>query len=248
MKNSILNRIQFAIITLILTIGGILNSDARVKWSIEGGVGSSCLTGLPGKSEHSIAYRIGPTAIIPIKGWFSIRPGIMLSHKGGILDGYYGNEQITAAKIPISLNFLEIPVMCVVRVPIFNKYGFILKAGPYVGIGMWGKTKVKPDNGPKITMPGNLFSSGCDYFGNAQTSNKTAFELPRLNRWDAGLIYGVDFEFCRHYEVGANISWGIARLSPRGLTDNIGEAIAQIFFGMGRLRPITAMISFTYIF
>lgn len=221
---------------------------ARVGWAAEGNVGVGVLPGLPGHSASLTACRIGPVAIIPVKGWLSLRPGLMWSHKGGVLEGYYGGEQITGARMPVSLDFIEVPVLLAVRFPVAKRLGLTLKTGPYVGVGISGKTCVKPDGGGRISMPGNLFSSGCDYYGNAQTSNKKDFALPKLNRWDAGLTWGIELEFCEHYAVGGNLSWGFARLSPKGLADNVGEAFAQVIFMQDRMRPFTAMLSFSYIF
>lgn len=220
----------------------------KVRWAAEGNVGSGLLLGLPGNSVSTITYRLGPSAIIPVKGWFSVRPGLMWSHKGGILEGYFGNEQIVSARIPISLDFLEIPVMCALRIPIKQKFALTLKAGPYAAVGLYGKTKVKTEGGGCIKMPENLFSSNCDYYGNAQTSNKKNFELPRLNRWDIGMTWGMEFEFLQHYSIGGNISWGLTRLSPEFLTDNVFEGVAQVIFLMDRMRPFNLMASFSYIF
>ncbi len=223
-------------------------ASARVGWAVEGNIGTGVLMGLPGHSAAATSYRVGPSAIIPVKGWFSIRPGLMFSHKGGVVEGYYGAEQISEARMHISLDFIELPVMFAVRFPVSDRCGLTLKTGPYVGIGVRGKTKVRPDGGGTISMPENLFSEGCDYYGDAQTSNRKPFKLPKLNRWDAGLSWGIELEIDRHYAVGGNISWGIARLSSEGLADNLGEAIGQVIFGMDRIRPLTAMFSFSYIF
>lgn len=220
----------------------------KVQWVAEGNVGSGFLLGLPGISTSTVNYRLGPSAIIPVKGRFSLRPGLMWSHKGGILEGYYGNEQIVSARIPVSLDFLEIPVMCAWRIPIKQEFALTLKVGPYAALGLSGKTKVKTEGGGSITMPENLFSSNCDYYGNAQTSNKKNFELPKLNRWDIGITWGVEFEFLQHYAIGGNISWGLTRLSPKFLADNVIEGVAQYIFLMDRIRPFNLMVSFSYIF
>lgn len=225
-----------------------ISIHAHVRWAVEGNLGSGILLGLPGNGSSSFCYRVGPTAIIPIKGWFSIRPGLMWSHKAGNLEGFYGNEQIVSAKIPISLDFLEIPLMCAVRIPIKQKFALTLKFGPYAGVGLYGKTKVKTEGGGSISMPMNLFSEGCDYYGNAQSSNKKNFALPKLNRWDVGTTWGVEFEFCRHYAIGANLSWGCTRLSSEFLNDNVFEGVMQVIFGMDRIKPFTSMFSFSYTF
>lgn len=238
----------FRYIITIAVVVLAMNTSAQVRWAVEGNVGTGVLMGLPGHTAHTVAYRIGPTAIIPVKGWLSLRPGLMWAHKGGVVEGYYGDEQITEARMPISLDFVEMPVLLAVRFPISDACGLTLKTGPYVGYGISGKTKVKPDGGGMISMSGNLFSGPCDYYGNAQTSNKKTFVLPKLNRWDAGLTWGIELEFNEHYAVGGNLSWGWARLSPEGLADNIGEAFGQVIFGMDRMRPFTAMFTFSYIF
>lgn len=236
------------IIIFICFISAIPSAIGKVRWVAEGNVGSGFLLGLPGNASSTVNYRLGPSAIIPVKGWFSVRPGLMWSHKGGILEGYYGNEQIVSARMPISLDFLEIPVMCALRIPIKQKFALTLKAGPYAAIGLSGKTKVKTEGGSSITMPENLFSASCDYYGNAQSSNKKNFELPKLNRWDIGMTWGVEFEFLRHYAVGGNLSWGLTRLSPEFLADNVIEGVAQYLFIMDRIRPFNTMVSFSYIF
>lgn len=236
------------VIILICFISLMPSALGKVRWVAEGNVGSGLLLGLPGNSSSTVNYRLGPSAIIPVKGWFSIRPGLMWSHKGGILEGYYGNEQIVSARMPISLDFLEMPVMCALRIPIKQKFALTLKVGPYAAVWLSGKTKVKTEGEGSIKMPGNLFSSNCDYYGNAQTSNKKIFELPKLNRWDIGTTWGMGFEFLQHYAIGGNISWGLTRLAPEYLADNVIEGVMQVIFMMDRIRPFNSMISFSYIF
>lgn len=236
------------ILLLMCILSAIPGALGKIRWSAEGNVGSGLLLGLPGNSTSTVNYRIGPSAIIPVRGWFSIRPGLMWSHKGGVLEGFYGNEQIVSARMPISLDFLEIPVMCALRIPIKHKFAVTLKAGPYAAVGLSGKTKVKTGDGGTLKMPGNLFSSGCDYYGNAQTSNRKNFELPKLNRWDIGTTWGVEFEFLQHYAVGGNISWGMTRLSPEFLADNVIAGVVQVIFMMDRIRTFNSMVSFSYIF
>lgn len=235
-------------LTLLVILSANTLTRAEVRWAIEGDIGKGWLMGLPGHADGTVNYRIGPSAIIPIKGWTSLRPGIMWSHKGGVLEGYYGNEQLISSRIPISLDFIELPVLFAIRIPIGEKFGLTFKFGPYAGLGISGKTKVKGDDGSSVSMPGNLFSGSCDYYGNAQSSNKKKFELPKLNRWDIGLLYGIEFEFCRHYAVGFNLSSGLTRMVPKLLADNIFESIGQALLGQTHLRPFNVTASFTYIF
>lgn len=49
--------------------------------------------------------------------------------------------------MPISLDFLEIPVMYALRIPIKQKFAVTFKAGPYAAVGLSGKTKVKTGDG-----------------------------------------------------------------------------------------------------
>lgn len=215
------------LLLLMLTLCAFAASQAQVRWNAEAAVGSSTIINPPSSPHGRFAYRIGGGAIIPLNNWFSLRPSLYLAKKGVGFDGYYGKEQITEANYRLSLNYLELPVMAGFDIRLKNGAAIVLKIGPFVSYGLNGKVGVSIANADfSKTYSENLFSKGCTMDNCAYDSNNKLQAMPKFNRLDAGVSYGVAYEM-RHFSIGAYIDLSLTHAASSQLSDDLASALVQ---------------------
>jgi len=144
-------------------------------------------------------FHIGPIVDFPVSKSFSVETGAIFNTKG-----YHTNSQTSflgislGAKSKTSLTYIDIPITAKLSYPVGNLTVF-LNAGPYLGIGISGKT----------TVEANVSTiSGSDEYevvwGNDDDSD--------LKRIDYGLSLGAGVRF-NSIEIGASYGLGLANLA-----------------------------------
>ncbi|MDN3579863.1 porin family protein [Mucilaginibacter flavus] len=81
-------------------------------------------------------------------GHLSLQPGVNFTGKGGTFNGVTGqlpNGSVSAVDNKYNLYYVQVPVNVLYHVP-FAVGEFYLGAGPYVGLGVYGKHKQSADN------------------------------------------------------------------------------------------------------
>jgi hypothetical protein len=102
-----------------------INPEAGVNFSKTNANGSKFLTG----------FKAGAVADIDIAKGFYIQPGLFYSMKGDKAEGV-----LTTSKL--QMNYLEIPLSLGYRYDMGNAGSLFATAGPYLGIGLNGKSTV----------------------------------------------------------------------------------------------------------
>lgn len=147
------------------------SASAQITWNAKGGLGvAHCWGDSDGLKSHFVG-KIGAGIEKPFTSNWSLMPSLEVAWKGCEFDG---------GKVDIL--YLQIPVVAAYRLNLTDSWNMALKAGPYIGVGVYGK--VSGDEGGSA----NLFSNGG-------------------KRFDLGLDLGVDFEYHRfvfgvEYELG----------------------------------------------
>ncbi|NLU40521.1 MAG: PorT family protein [Bacteroidales bacterium] len=147
--------------------------------------------------QSNTGFHIGPSLEFPVSKLLSIETGAIFNTKG-----YHTNSQTSFLGIPIgaktktSLSYIDIPIVAKLSYPVGNLTVY-LDAGPYIGIGISGKTLIE----------GNLGSiSGSEeneiIWGNDNDAN--------LKRIDYGLSLGAGV---RIHSISIGALYGL------GLTD-----------------------------
>ncbi|MFA6058845.1 MAG: porin family protein [Taibaiella sp.] len=119
------------LILIAIAAFGVMQANAQFSINPEGGInfaqtnsnGDKFLTG----------YKIGAVANIDIAKGFYIEPGLFYSAKGRKV-----SSSITDSKL--QLNYLEIPLSLGYRYDFGKAGGIFATAGPYLGIGLNGKS------------------------------------------------------------------------------------------------------------
>lgn len=169
-------------------------------------------------TEACVGYTAGVGVSFALSHYISITPSVMLSQKPsewtteGGFDPNTGqpifDQTFTTRTEPL---YLTVPVMFDLKLWTKNSNKVIISAGPYVGFGLSGKSKV---NGEET---GELFS------GN------DGEEAP-FKKFDAGLQLGIG-GIIRHFYIGVNTSLGLTPISDVGLLDDYRNISIDISVG-----------------
>lgn len=180
-------------------------SFAQVTWNAKAGMNISSYD--ESEADAKIGYRIGGGFEYQISKMFSIQPSLFYSKKGAKMseDGI---------KATVNQNYLELPVMAALRLPVNEKMNIVLSAGPYMAYGVGGKTKLKM----------SYLSIEWDTFGNSTIEDE---EIEGLKRFDAGIGVGVALEVDK---------WIFSMEAQNGLTHIASGASTKntnVFLGVG---------------
>ena len=181
----------FVVFTLVTLMA---SAQTQVNWSVKLGLGFSNWMGDGSEdAKAKFDYKIGVGADVPINGFWSFQTGLNLVTKGVKSD--YDNIDIT-----VNQRYLELPLMAALHLGTTNNFDVVLKVGPYLAYGIGGKIKAQE--------------------GEVETSVKTFGDAADIRRFDAGLGFGVDFDF-RKWVIGADTQLGLTKLQKGDAPHNI---------------------------
>jgi len=146
-------------------------------------------------------FLLGPTADFPLSDHLSVETGILLSTKGFKTSEKETYQSETFEyRSTLNLVYIDIPIALKGKISVSENTDLFLSAGPYVGIGISGKSKSERIyNGDKTTNEEEV------KWGSDENNDM-------LKRPDFGLAFGggveiKSFQFGIFYNVGlANIS------------------------------------------
>jgi hypothetical protein len=146
-------------------------------------------------------FSLGVTASIPITKILSLETGLSLQNKGYKQNQKQGGAlDVTDVKNIVNLYYLELPLDAKVLINI-GKMNFFGVFGPYIGMGLWGKTKGNYlFRGEPMTENKNI-----NWGSNSVTDNYT--------RLDFGLNAGVGIEY-KSFQIGLGYGLGLLNISP----------------------------------
>ncbi|PSQ88860.1 MAG: hypothetical protein BRD45_05080 [Bacteroidetes bacterium QS_8_64_10] len=138
----------------------------------------------------------------------SPRAELLYVQKGGVIENFTsGNEDVA-----YSLNYIEIPVLAKVNVPVVRQVFPSLYLGPYIGFAV----------SRSITVDGD----------DVQGANPE----DRFNTTDYGLAIGTDVDFSfagRNLVLSARYDWGLANVSADDASEEVGTSTFMITLGAG---------------
>ena len=147
------------LLTLALALVSIAGFS-QVSFDVRAGMSMTNYTKADG-ADMKVGYTVGVGLDYAFTDMWSFQSGLMFSGKGA-----------KVGEVKFKPNYLDIPLMAALKLPIADDVKFVINAGPYVGIGIGGKYKT-----------GEV---GIDFFGDKDGQAKRA---------DVGLQYGVGAEF-----------------------------------------------------
>ena len=185
-----------------------------MKLGVKAGINMATISGGNNDGAGGIipGYQAGIAAEYSFGESFSIQPGFILSGKGSKNAGFLLlglDSEYTA-----SLNYLEIPVNAV-----YNVSDFQIFAGPYLGLGLFGKVRYDND---EISDKDIVF-----------TDNVT--EVPEgmpVNSLDYGLNVGAGYMINEAIQLQVGYGLGLGNLNPEyngeEPADKISNSVIQL--------------------
>lgn len=167
------------LLTLVLGMVAVFGFS-QVRWDVKFGMNFSNQT----KSDDSKAlpgFTMGVGADYAFTENWAFQSGLMFTSKGYKVK--YGGEKATTRPI-----YLDIPILAAYKFNITDNTKFVINAGPYLAIGIGGKSKEHWDNGDDWKI---FDKEGEDW-----------------KRFDLGLQWGIGVELGEHYLVNFTAQHG----------------------------------------
>ena len=193
------------IVFMVISLLGIFGTRAgnNYKLSANVGVGVSGWIGADAENTDSqFAYRLGMAIDFPISTMWGFETGLNFEGIGASYDDSF----FSSAEIDVHQLCLEIPLMATYRFGIGENLGIKCNAGPYLGIGVGGKTKG--------TLKG-LGSESVNSFGDIEDG------CLGLRRFDFGIGFGVGLDL-RRFTIGLDTRFGLTSLARHTSIHNFG--------------------------
>ena len=194
---------------LLLTIIA-LNSKAQIY--VQGGLNLANITktndGQTEKNSILPSFNAGLLGRFELSSTFDLESGVLLSGHGSKAETYYngGNSYVKTKFNPF---YIQVPLNAVVKIPLEKKSGIFFNAGPYVAIGVGGKSKAESKIGPLLSSSTKTIAfSNDDPF----TSQEEDAAYNKLKRFDFGLNVGGGFEF-EHLILKVSYGLGFAKIN-----------------------------------
>jgi hypothetical protein len=205
---------------LIIALGTFLFTNARSQVYIQGGLNLANITttnsGATQKNNLLTTFNAGIMARSNKNEPIALEAGLLLEGRGAKSD-YYITSSTDDNYIKSKFNplYLEVPVNLIVRIPLEGKSNIFINAGPYLAMGIGGKSKVE------TKMLGSVNNSTYDIkFNNDDptTSQQENARYDRLKRFDYGLNIGAGVDF-KKVLIKVNYGYGLAKINSTQ-TDN----------------------------
>ncbi|WP_303031148.1 porin family protein [uncultured Duncaniella sp.] len=172
-----------------------ITASAQVTWNLKGGLGiSSCRYSDGGNEDGKTHFvgKIGAGLEYPLSSNFSLMPSAEFALKGA---KWAFTEEYESYEDKLDIYYFQIPVLAAYRFNLTDRLNLVLKAGPYFAFGMAGSGKAK-----------------YEYNGESESQSLDIFKDLGAKRFEAGLDFGIDFEFQR-FVVGAEYEFGLTPLA-----------------------------------
>lgn len=166
--------------------------------------------------ELLIGFHIGTAIEFPINDQFVIQTGLLFTSRGFKDEQEFAADiagEISKRELKKSLYYLNMPLNGKIYVDAgsIRVYGLF---GPYVGLGLFGKTKRRFEYGGNV----DTYQSDVEWGDDGSQSD--------FKRLDFGLNFGAGIEI-KSFQIGVNYGLGLANIAPdeRFVGDNKNRVI-----------------------
>ncbi len=194
----------------------MVRTAPKTTFGIHGGVNFFNITGKNRSgadlnNEVVTGFSGGVNAEIPLGAGVYLQPGVDFTRKGA----ENGNYKTT-------LNYVDIPVNFIYK-PILGTGNLVLGAGPYLGIGVGGKTK--------FSNAGNTAAIEQDVvFTNDYNTNTPL--VPQFSKLDAGANFLAGYEFANKLSLNLKAQLGLKNINPDTNNSDDETSLKNTGFGV----------------
>ena len=149
---------------------------------------------------------------------FDLETGLLLTGRGSKAETYF-NGGTDYVKSTFNPWYIEVPLNAMVRVPVGLGSHLFFNAGPYVAIGIAGKSKMESKIGPLVSTSTNTIKFSND---NPFTSQQDDAAYDKLKRFDFGMNLGGGLQF-KHLILKANYGIGFAKINSTQSNNTVND-------------------------
>lgn len=205
---------------LVLTTTIALSTKAQVY--IQGGLNLANITKTnDGQTEDNNilpSFNVGVLGRLELAPYFDLESGLLLTGHGSKAETYFngGNDYVKSKFNPL---YLQVPLNAVVKIPTTKTSSVFFHAGPYVAMGIGGKSKMDTKIGILTSSSeSDIKFSNDDPF----TSQQDDAAYDKLKRFDFGLNFGGGFQL-KHLILKANYGLGLAKINSTQSNNNAND-------------------------
>jgi Outer membrane protein beta-barrel domain len=196
-------------ITALLFIGVKLNAQLVY---VQGGLNLANITktndGQTEKNNMLASFNAGIIGRFDLGKIVDLETGVLFTGRGAKAETYFngGNDYVKSTFNPL---YIEVPLNLVVTAPISKNNGVFFNAGPYIAIGVGGKSKTNSKLGLiTSSSTSSIKFSNDDPF----TSQQDDAAYNKLKRFDYGINVGAGIKL-EHLILKVNYGIGLAKIN-----------------------------------
>lgn len=198
---------------LIIALGTFVFTSAKSQVYVQGGLNlaniSNSNSGSVNKNNTLATFNVGVLARSSSTGVLAVESGLLLDGRGAKVEGGSGAFNYKVTFNPL---YLEVPVNLIVRVPLGSDANIFFNGGPYIAMGIAGKSKFDG-------QLGGISGSHTEKIKFTSTDpNADDQAYSKLKRFDYGLNVGAGVDL-KKVLIKVNYGYGLAKINSMQ-TDN----------------------------
>ena len=135
-----------------------------------------------------VTFNAGLMARFGISSVFDLESGLLFTGRGSKSNTYFtSSTDDNYLKAKFNPYYIELPLNAIVKLPFGGKSGIFVSAGPYVAIGVAGKSKLESKIGGVVSESSQTIKFSND---DPTTSAQEGAAYDRLKRFDYGANFG----------------------------------------------------------
>lgn len=198
--------------TLLIGLFAFTIAATAAQTYIQGGLNLANITktnnGQTEKNSLLTAFNAGILSRFGLSKTIDLESGLLFTGRGSKAETYFnnGNDYVKTSFNPY---YIEVPLNLVVKAPLDKSTALFFNAGPYIAIGVAGKSKSDSKIGPFTTS-----SSSSIKFSNDDpfTSQQDDAAYDKLKRFDFGVNLGAGIQL-EHLLLKINYGFGLAKIN-----------------------------------
>lgn len=197
-------------------------ANLKSQTYIQGGLNLANITktnsGQTEKNNILPSFNAGILARFDLSETVDLESGLLLTGRGSKAETYFngGADYVKAKFNPL---YVELPLNLIVKIPLDKTSRIFFNAGPYVAVGVGGKSKTESKFGPlSASSSSNIKFSNDDPF----TSQQDDAAYNKLKRFDFGVNVGGGFQF-EHLLLKVNYGLGFAKINSTESNNTVND-------------------------
>ncbi|MEO8720616.1 MAG: porin family protein [Ginsengibacter sp.] len=201
------------LLAIALCTGLFMNAKSQ-KIYVQGGVNlaniSTSNSGATEKNNMLTTFNAGIMGRSNLAEPIALEAGLLLDGRGSKANTYINSStDDNYVKTRFNPLYLEVPVNLIIRLPLQSKSNIFINAGPYIAMGIAGKSKVESKFLGVVTNSTKDIKFNND---NPTTSDQEDASYDKLKRFDYGVNLGAGFDLGKIL-LKANYGLGLAKIN-----------------------------------